>query len=138
MSPGQSKQMEVNKQIVTKCPVDLMKKFQLSRTTLMKNMQRIETATSLQDIQREVTSSRQDYLDSSSMTECKEALVKDEQLEKDLDSQLTKLRKAQDTLRNATYAIQKLLEKLDLGQSAVESASSKREESREVTDMDND
>ena len=40
---------EVNKEIVSKCPVDLMKKFQLSKATLTKNTQRVETAaTSLQ------------------------------------------------------------------------------------------
>ena len=96
---------EVNKQIVSKCPVDLMKKFRLSKTTLMKNTQRVETAaSSLQDIQRELTSHRQDYFDSRSKTERKEASVKVEQLEKDLDSQLTELRKAHDTLRKATDA----------------------------------
>lgn len=41
---------EVNKQIVFKCPVDLMKKFQLARTTITKNMQRIETAASSSQI----------------------------------------------------------------------------------------
>ena len=123
---------EVNKEIVSKCPVDLMKKFQLSKA---KNTQRVETAaTSLQDIQRELTSRRQDYFDSRSKTERKEASVKVEQLEKDLDSQLAELRKAQDALRKATDARRKLLEQQDLGQSELESTSSEREESGEESD----
>ena len=126
---------EVNKEIVSKCPVDLMKKFQLSKATLAKNTQRVETAaTSLQDIQRELTSRRQDYFDSRSKTERKEASVKVEQLEKDLDSQLAELRKAQDALRKATDARRKLLEQQDLGQSELESTSSEREESGEESD----
>lgn len=105
-----------------------MKKFQLSKTTLAKNTQRVETAaSSLQDIQRELTSRKQDYFDSMSKTERKEASVKVEQLEKDLDSQLAELSKAQDARR-------KLLEQLDLGQSELESTSSEREESGEVSD----
>lgn len=112
-----------------------MKKFQLLKTTLAKNTQRVETAaSSLQDIQRELTSRKQDYFDSMSKTECKEASVKVEQLEKDLDSQLAELSKAQDALRKATDARRKLLEQLDLGQSELESTSSEREESGEVSD----
>ena len=102
---------------------------------LAKNTQRVDTAaTSLQDIQRELTSRRQDYFDSRSKTERKEASVKVEQLEKDLDSQLAELRKAQDALRKATDARRKLLEQQDLGQSERESTSSEREESGEESD----
>ena len=68
---------EVNKQIGSKCPVDLMKKFKLSKTTISKNTQRVKTAALLlQDIRRELTSCRQDYFDSRSKTECKKASVK--------------------------------------------------------------
>lgn len=125
---------EVNKQIASKCPVDLLKKFQLSRTTLKKNMERVETAvSSLQDIQRELTSARQEFFDSRSKTERQEASLKVDQLEKDLESQLTELRKAQDALRKATDARRKLLEQLDLGQSESTSGS-EREDSGEVSD----
>ena len=116
-----------------------MKKFQLSRTTLTKNMQRVETAAlSLQDIQWELTSRRQDYIDSRSKAERKEASLKVDQLEKDLDSQLTKLRKAQDALRKATDARRKLLEQLDLGQSELELTSTERDDSSEVSDATTD
>lgn len=116
-----------------------MKKFQLSRTTLTKNTQRVETAaSSLQDIQRELTSRRQDYIDSRSKTERKEASLKVDQLEKDLDSQLTELRKAQDALRKATDARRKLLEQLDLGQSELELTSTERDDSSEVSDATTD
>ena len=78
---------EVNKQIASKSPVDLLKKFQLSRTTLKKNTERVETAvSSLQDIQRELTSARQECFDSRSKTERQEASLKVDQLEKDLES----------------------------------------------------
>ena len=91
-------------------------------------------ASSLQDIQRELTSRRQDCFDSTSKTECKEASVKVEQLEKDLDLQLAELRKAQDALRKVMDARRKLSEQLDLVQSELESTSGEREENGKVSD----
>ena len=122
---------EVNKQIISKCPVDLLKKFQLLSTTLKNNTKLVEAAvSSLQDIQRDLTSARQELFDSSNKTERQEASLKVDQLEKDLESQLTELRKAQDALRKATDVRRKLLEQLDLSQSDSTSGS-EREDSGE-------
>ena len=55
---------KVNKEVVFKCPVDLLKKFQLLRTTLKKNTERVETAeSSSQNIQGELASARQEFFD---------------------------------------------------------------------------
>lgn len=125
---------EVNKQVISKCPVDLLKKFQLSSTTLEKNTKRVEEAvSSLEDIQRDLTSARQEFFDSRNKTERQEASLKVDQLEKDLESQLTELRKAQDALRKATDARRKLLEQLDLGQND-STSESEREDGDEVSD----
>lgn len=67
----------VNQEINDKCPVDVLKKFQLSGKTLKKNCERVETAfASLQDLQRDLTSARQEYFDSSSKSERRAASVK--------------------------------------------------------------
>ena len=85
----------VNQEINDKCPVDVLKKFQLSGKTLKKNRERVETAfASLQDLQRDLTSARQEYFDSSSKSERRVASVKVDQLEKNLQSQLAEMRKA--------------------------------------------
>ena len=74
---------KVNQEINDKCPVDVLKRFQLSGKTLKKNRECIETAfTSLQDLQRDLTSARQEYFDSSSKSERRAASVKVDQLEK--------------------------------------------------------
>ena len=97
----------------TECPFDVLKKFQLSAKTLKKNQERVETAfTSLQDLQQELTSARQEYFDSGSKSERQAASVKVDQLEKNLQSQLTEMRKAQDALRKSIDARRKLLDQL--------------------------
>lgn len=104
---------KVNQGINDKCPIDFLKKFQLSAKTLKKNQERIETAfTSLQDLQRDLTSARQEYFDSGSKSEHQAASVKVDQHEKNLQSQLTKMRKAQDALRKSVDAWRKLLDQL--------------------------
>lgn len=104
---------KVNQEINDKCPVDVLKKFQLSAKTWKKNRERVETAfTSLQDLQRDLTSARQEYFDSSSKSERRAASVKVDQLEKNLQSQLTEMRKAQDALRKSIDARRKLLDQL--------------------------
>ena len=97
---------KVNQEINnTECPVDVRKKFQLSAKTLKKNRECVETAfTSLQDLQQELTSARQEYFDSGSKSEHRAESVKVDQLEKNLQSQLTKMRKAQDALRKSIDA----------------------------------
>ena len=67
----------VNQEINNKCPVDVLKKFQLSGKTLKKNRECVETAfASLQDLQQDLTSARQEYFDSSSKSERRAASVK--------------------------------------------------------------
>lgn len=57
---------ENDKEINDKCPVDILRKFQLSAKTLEKNRERVETpSTSLRDLQQELTRARQEYIDSS-------------------------------------------------------------------------
>ena len=86
---------KVNQEINDKCPVDVLKRFQLSGKTLKKNRECVETAfTSLQDLQRDLTSARQEYFDSSSKSERRVASVKVDQLEKNLQSQLAEMGKA--------------------------------------------
>ena len=73
---------KVNQEINNRCPVDVLKRFQLSAKTWKKNWERVETAfTSLQDLQRDLTSARQEYFDSSSKSERPAASVKVDQLE---------------------------------------------------------
>ena len=61
---------KVNEEINDKCPVDVLKKFQLSVKTLRKNWECVETAfTYLQDLQQKLTSASQEYFDSSSKSE---------------------------------------------------------------------
>ena len=104
---------KINQEINDKCPVDVLKKFQLSAKTLEKNRERVATTfTSLQDLQRELTSARQEYFDCSSKAERRAASVKVDQLEKNLQSQLTEMRKAQDALRKSIDARRKLLDQL--------------------------
>lgn len=76
---------KVNLEINDKCPVDVLKKFQLSGKALKKNRECVETAfASLQDLQRDLTSARQEYFDSSSNSERRAASVKVDQLEENL------------------------------------------------------
>ncbi len=61
----------------------------------------METAsTSLQHLQQELTRARQEYIDSTKFNP-QAASVKVDELENDLQSQLTEMRKAQDPLRKA-------------------------------------
>lgn len=107
----------VNKEINDKCPVDILKKFQLSAKTLEKNREHIETAiASVQDLQRELTSARQEHFDSSSKSERRATSVRVDELEKNLESQLAEMRKSQDSLRKAIDARRKLLHKLDVAE----------------------
>ena len=74
---------KVNQEINDRCPIGVLKRFQLSAKTWKKNPERVKTAfTSLQDLQRDLTSARQEYFDSSSKSECPAASVKVDQLEK--------------------------------------------------------
>lgn len=72
----------------------------------------METAsTSLQDLQQKLTRARQEYIDSSKSYR-QAASVKVDELEDDLQSQLTEMRKAQDALRKATDTRRRLLGQL--------------------------
>ena len=108
---------KVNNEINQKCTDHLLKKFQLSKATLERNIMRVEEGeTSLRKFQQELTAARMELIDSKNKSECRAALIKAEEIEKELDSQLVELR-SQDSLRKAIDARQKLLRTLDANRS---------------------
>lgn len=116
---------KINDEINQKCPDHLLKKFQLSRATLEKNTTRVETGeTSLWKLQEELTAARMELIDSKNKSERQAATTKVEEVEKELDSQLAELKRAQDSLRKAIDARQKLLQTLDANRSGTSSNSS--------------
>ena len=98
----------INQEIDDKCSADVVKKFQLSAKTLENNRESVET------LQQEMTSARQEYFVSSSKSECRAASVKADELEIKLESQLVEMRKAQDALRKAIDARRRLSNKVDV------------------------
>lgn len=120
---------KINDEINQKCPDHLLKKFQLSRATLEKNITRVEKGeTSLQKLQQELTAARMELIDSKNKSERQAAMTKVEETEKQLDSQLAELKRAQDSLRKAIDARQKLLKTLDANRSGTSSNSSGSED----------
>lgn len=120
---------KVNDEINRKCPDHLLKKFQLSRATLEKNVTRVEKGeTSLQKLQQELTAARIELIDSKNKSERQAALTKVEEIEKELESQLAELRRAQDSLRKAIDARQKLLQTLDANRSGTSNSSGSEDE----------
>ena len=102
---------EVKKEIASKCSTDILKKFQTSKKTVEKNAERVDAAASaLRKTQENLTTARQEFLDSTNKSELKLAAVRVDKIEKDLDAQLAELRRAQDALRKfkATEARKKL------------------------------
>lgn len=107
----------------------MLKKFQLSRATLEKNVTRVEKGeTSLQKLQQELTAARMELIDSKNKSERQAALTKVEEIEKELESQLAELRRAQDSLRKAIDARQKLLQTLDANRSGTSNSSGSEDE----------
>ncbi|CAH3138139.1 unnamed protein product [Porites lobata] len=81
------------------------------RKTVEKNAERVDAAASaLRETQENLTTARQEFLDSTNKSELKLAAVRVDKIEKDLDAQLAELRRAQDALRKATDARKKLLQ----------------------------
>ena len=120
---------KINDEINQKCPDHLLKKFQLSRATLEKNITRVEKGeTSLQKLQQELTAARMELIDSKNKSERQAAMTKVEEIEKELDSQLAELKRAQDSLWKAIDARQKLLKTLDVNRSGTSSNSSGSED----------
>lgn len=100
---------EVNKEIASKCSTDELKKFQMSKT-VEKNTERVDAAVSaLRKTQENLTTARQEFVDSTNKSERKLASARVDEIEKDLDAQMAELRRAQDALRKATEARKKLL-----------------------------
>ena len=119
---------KVNDEINRKCPDHLLKKFQLSRATLEKNVTRVEKGeTSLQKLQQELTAARMELIDSKNKSERQAALTKVEEIEKELESQLAELRRAQDSLRKAIDTRQKL-QTLDANRSGTSNSSGSEDE----------
>ena len=115
---------KINDEINQKCPDHLLRKFQLSTVTLEKNVTRVEKGeTSLQKLQQELTAARLELIDSKNKSERQAAMTKVEEIEKELDSQLAELKRAQDSLRKAIDARQKLLKTLDANRSGTSSNS---------------
>ena len=84
--------------------------------------------TSLHKLQQELAAVRMELIDSKNKSERQAALTKVEETEKELDSQLAELRRAQDSLRKAIDARQKLLQTLDANRSGTSSNSSGSED----------
>lgn len=100
---------EVKKEIASKCSTDILKKFQTSKKTVEKNAERVDAAASaLRETQENLTTTRQEFLDSTNKSERKLAAVRVDKIEKDFDAQLAELRRAQDALQKATEARKKL------------------------------
>ena len=123
---------EVNKiknEIKQECPDHLLKKFKLSRITLDKNITRVEKdETSLRQLQDELTDARMQLFDSKDKSERKDAVTRVENIEKELDSKLSELKRSQDALRKAISARQKLLDTLDANRSGSPSTSTSLED----------
>lgn len=100
---------EVKREIASKCSTDILKKFQTSKKTVEKNAERVDAAASaLRETQENLTTTRQEFLDSTNKSERKLAAVRVDKTEKDFDAQLAELRRAQDALQKATEARKKL------------------------------
>lgn len=100
---------EVKKEIASKCSTDILKKFQTSKKTVEKNAERVDAAASaLRETQENLTTTRQEFLDSTNKSERKLAAVRVDKIEKDFDAQLAELLRAQDALQKATEARKKL------------------------------
>lgn len=100
---------EVKKEIASKCSTDILKKFQTSKKTVEKNAECVDAAASaLRETQENLTTTRQEFLDSTNKSERKLAAVRVDKIEKDFDAQLAELRRAQDALQKATEARKKL------------------------------
>ena len=85
----------INQEIDKKCSADVLKKFQLSAKTFEKNRDCVETAvSSVQNLQRGMTSPRQEYFVSGDKSECQAASAKADELEIKCESQLVEMRKA--------------------------------------------
>ena len=90
---------EVNEEIASKCSTDILKKFQTSKKTVEKNTERVDAAVSaLRETQENLTTARQEFLDSTNKSERKLAAVRVDKIEKDVYAQLAELRRAQDAL----------------------------------------
>ena len=73
--------------------------------------------TSLQKLKQELTAAKMELIDSKNKSERQAAMPNIEEIEKELDSQLAELKRAQDSLRKAIDARQKLLKTLDVNRS---------------------
>ena len=85
--------------------------FSLFCFSMEKNTERVDAAVSaLRETQENLTTARQEFLDSINKSERKLAAVRVDKIEKDVNAQLAELRRAQDALRKATEARKKLLQ----------------------------
>ena len=106
--------MELEVDVGPKCPDYLIQKFKASKKTIDRNTKRMEESKRcLKQTQERLVNARHELFNSTNKTERTAALVKIEQIEKYLESQLTELRKSQDALRKSVDNKRKLLRTLD-------------------------
>lgn len=99
----------------------VLRKLQTSAKTIDKNSLRVENAhETLSKTQKELTNARFELFQSANSCQHKNALEKIEKQEKDLEANLTELRKAQDALRKSLDVKRKLLNSMDAAESEKE------------------
>ena len=124
-------------EIKRECPDHLLKKFKLSRVTLDKNIARVEKdETSLRQLQDELIDKRMQLIDSKNKSHRKDAVTRVENIEKELDSKLSELKRSQDALRKAISARQKLLDSLDANRSGSLSSPTSLEDENSSVETD--
>ena len=89
-----------------------MKKFQLSKNTTEKNTKCVDAVISaVQEMQENLTTARQEFLDNTTKPGQKLASIRVDKLEEDSGAQMTELRRTQDALRKAKEARKTLLQR---------------------------
>lgn len=97
---NEAKELEID--VGPGCPDHMVKKFTESKKTLERNTKRMEAAkSSLTQIKENLVSARHEMFNSKNKAERAEALAKIENIEKDLEKELTELRKSEDSLRKS-------------------------------------
>lgn len=129
---------KVRNEIHQNCPDHLLKKFQFSMKTLERNMALVEkTERSLRLLQQELTTAKMELIDSTKSTR-QFAVAKVDEIEKDLDSELAELRRAQDSLRKAINARKKLLQMLDANRNDTSSCLEEENSAEEINSASED
>ena len=109
--------VEITAEIGQPCSITNMKKLQASAKTIEKNTHRVEEAhESLNSTQHELADARFELFQAPNSCQRKKANEKVDKLEKDLEVNLTELRKAQDALRKSIDTKRKIISDLQQDQ----------------------